>query len=167
MALGQIGRRSRQGTVTPRLQITAMMDMFTIIMIFLLVSFSSTPETLQLDQSLELPKSAAKLDYTKNIKLVMTQTSLQLEGEVVATLDGETIQGLDSHKPQSSSLYQRLKEYREKADAEAAAETGPDEVQNHLLFLCDRRHSFKTINSIIKTAGMAGYPNLQFAVLEK
>ncbi len=163
MALGQIGKRSRKNAVTPKLQITAMMDMFTIIMIFLLVSFSEKPETMQLDKSLELPKSAARMNYTDNIKLVMTQSSLQIEDELVASLQGEDIVGLNPEKLAESHLYRRLKQYRKEADR---AE-GLEEAKTHLLFLCDRRHSFKTINNVIKTAAMAGYPNLQFAVLER
>lgn len=163
MALGKLSRRSRKSSPAPRLQITAMMDMFTIIMIFLLVSFSSKPETMRLDKDLELPKSMAKLDYNKTIKLVMTQTSLQLEDEVLATLNGDTFIGLDPKKLKASSLYQKLRAFRSEVDAKPEEER----EQNHLLFLCDRRNSFKTINQVIRTAGMAGFPNLQFAVLAK
>ncbi len=172
MALGRMGRRSRKSAPLPKLQITSMMDMFTIIMIFLLVSYSSKPETMQLDKSIELPKSQAKLEYAQNIKLVMTQTTLKLEDEVVATLDGETIIGLDPNKLKESGLYQRLKQYRAEADAKPKVveeEVMPEgeQAESNLLFLCDRRNSFKTINEVIKTAGMAGFPNLQFAVLAK
>ena len=49
MALGK--RRKGAGQfVPPKLQITSMMDMFTIILIFLLFSFSDKPETITLDK---------------------------------------------------------------------------------------------------------------------
>jgi biopolymer transport protein ExbD len=163
MALDKM-RVPRKQQPLPKLQITAMMDMFTIIMIFLLVSFSSRPETLQLDKTVELPQSAAKQDYTKNIKLVLSQTSLQLQDELVASLVEGKIVGLDSNNLGKSILYQKLAKFREEADNVADKEEGKKE---HILFFCDKNHSFKVINDVIKTAGMAGYPNLQFAVLEK
>ncbi len=85
MALGKRRKRSKQ-LITPKLQITAMMDMFTIILIFLLFSFSNKPETMTLDKDLDLPKSIAKMDYRETIKLVLSQKSLKLEDKVVAKL---------------------------------------------------------------------------------
>ena len=47
MALGSQNRQKRK-TVPPKLMLTSMMDMFTIILIFLLFSFSEEPETIKL-----------------------------------------------------------------------------------------------------------------------
>ncbi len=163
MALGRRNSRVRAAP-TPRLHITAMMDMFTIIMIFLLVSFSDRPQTVELDRDLELPKSAARMDYTDSINLVMTRDALKIEGEVVARWDGDRPVGLDPDRLQESELYRRLKTYREEADQ--AGKAG-EETKPFVLFFCDRRLRFDAVNQVIKTAGLAGYPNLQFAVLQE
>ena len=102
MALGKTRRRS-QGFVPPKLQITSMMDMLTIILIFLLFSFSDTPENLTLDKDLELPTSTAKLNYSDNIKLVLSQKSLQIGDEVIAHLNGGKIVGLDPDRLKDSN----------------------------------------------------------------
>lgn len=162
MALGKRRIRSKQ-LITPKLQITAMMDMFTIILIFLLFSFSDKPETMTLDKDLELPKSIAKMDYKETIKLVLSQKSLKLEGEVVAKLKNGKIIGLNRKNPEKSILYKKLRSYWEEQDRVKAV--GATEKQ--ILFLCDKRLPFKTINSIVKVAALAGFPNFQFAVLEK
>ena len=162
MALGKTRRRS-QRFVPPKLQITSMMDMLTIILIFLLFSFSDTPENLTLDKDLELPTSTAKLNYSDNIKLVLSQKSLQIGDEVIAHLNGGKIVGLDPDRLKDSTLYRRLKSYRDK-EGSGELDKGP---KSTILFLCDKNLSFKTINNIIKTSGMAGYPNFQFGVLKK
>ncbi len=164
MALGSIGRRNRQ-FVVPKLHITAMMDMFTIILIFLLFSFSDNPETFQMDKDMNLPESTAKMDYKDSIKLVLSQTSLKLDGEVIAEIQDGKVIGLNPAELKKSSLYERLKAYRDQVVALNPNEDS--ESEKHILFLCDKRISFKTINNIVKTAGMAGYPNFQFAVLKK
>jgi len=162
MAFGK-SRRRTQRFIPPRLQITSMMDMFTIILIFLLFSFSDKPETIMLDKDLKLPVSNAKLDYNDNIKLVLSQNSLQLGDEVIARLENGNIVGLNRGKLKDSKLYKELKAYK-KSEKENDSESSKNES---ILFLCDRRLSFKTVNSIVKTAGMAGYPNFQFGVLKK
>jgi len=166
MALGQLRRQKKRPPV-PKLQITAMMDMFTIIMIFLLVSFSSKPERMTLEDGMELPQSNAKMDYSKDVRLILSTTTLTLEGEVLSELQDARIAGMDPDDLRSSELYRKLLAYREEADATPQDPGAPEEGQPHLLFFCDKRLPFETINSVIKTAGMAGYPNLQFAVLEK
>jgi biopolymer transport protein ExbD len=166
MALGNLSRQRKKSPV-PKLQITAMMDMFTIIMIFLLVSFSSKPERMTLEDGMELPQSSATMDYARDVRLVLSTTTLTLEGEVLGELTDARIDGIDPGNLRSSALYQRLRAYREEADAIPVTGESPEEDRSNLLFLCDKRVPFETINNVIKTAGMAGYPNLQFAVLEK
>jgi biopolymer transport protein ExbD len=163
VALGKSKKRSRVFR-PPALMLTSMMDMFTIILIFLLCSFSETPETLKLDQNLQLPKSSSEREYAKTIKVILSKKELRLNDEVMATVSGGIIQGLsDVQDLKTSSFFQRLKTYY-KSNKEDKSEA---EHPTHLLLLCDKSHSFKTINAVIKTAGMAGYPNFQFAVLQE
>ena len=172
MALGNI-KHKRKSAAAPKLMLTSMMDMFTIVLIFLLCSFSEKPETIKLDNELELPRSSAERNYDKNLKLVLTKSSLMLEDEIIAELENGKIKGIDEKNLKSSDLFKRLKEHYELSiktvDEKKAAETDPEEKTpgREIVFLCDKKHEFKTINQIMKTAGLAGYPNFQFAVLQE
>ena len=163
MALGKTRKRSKN-FIPPKLQITSMMDMFTIILIFLLVSFSDHPETVKIGEDLQLPSSTAKLDYNENITLVLSQKNLKLGDRVIGRLRNGKIIGLDTDNPEKSLLYKQLRARWEK---EKSIKTDVASKKTSILFLCDKRLTFKTINSIIKTAGMAGYPNFQFGVLSE
>jgi biopolymer transport protein ExbD len=162
-----LGRRKRQSQrfVPPKLMLTSMMDMFTIILIFLLFSFSENPETLKLDKNLELPHSSAESGYQKTIKIILSKKELLLNDEVMAEVHDSQIVGLVADDLTSSTLYQRLKAKR--AEQMASPPDSENRDAPHILFLCDQAYSFKTINNVIKTAGIAGYPNFQFAVLEE
>ncbi len=158
-------RRKSQKFIPPKLMLTSMMDMFTIILIFLLFSFSSNPEAIKLDKDLELPHSSAELGYQKTVKIVLSKKELRLDDQVMAQVRNRQIVGLNADDLTSSALYRQLKTRRSLQQEETAAgDTG--QKAPHILFLCDQSYSFKTINNVIKTAGMAGYPNFQFAVLE-
>jgi biopolymer transport protein ExbD len=162
-----LGRRKRkpQKFVPPKLMLTSMMDMFTIILIFLLFSFFEDPVDIRLDKNLELPNSSAELGYQKTLQIVLSKKELRLNDEVMAEVQGPRIIGLLSDDPAASTLYQRLKARR--SEQTAGVPDGTPGQVSHILFLCDKSHSFKTINTVIKAAGMAGYPNFQFAVLEE
>ena len=108
-------RLKRKSFVAPKLMLTSMMDMFTIVLIFLLFSFSDRVETIKLDEQLELPRSSTKVDYDKSIKLVLTKSSLMLEDEIIAELNNGEIKGFDQKDLKSSILYTRLKEHYEKS----------------------------------------------------
>jgi len=155
-------KRSTRSFKPPKLNITSMMDMFTIILIFLLFSFSSEPELAGLDKDMQLPQSTSKADFQDTIKLVLSRSTLKMDDEVVAQIENNVIVGLDPENLKSSGLYIRLSHRSEILNA---GDTGP-EGPRPILLLCDRRLPFKTINQITKTAALAGFPNFQFAVLE-
>lgn len=162
MALGR-RKRARQKFVPPKPMLTSMMDMFTIILIFLLCSFSENPEELKMGKDLELPRSNTEAGYDKAIKIVLSKKDLRIDDEFMAEVRNHEIVGLAADNLKLSSLYQRLMTKRGESNiANENATKTP-----HVLFLCDKSHSFKTINQVMKTAGMAGYPNFQFAVLEE
>ncbi len=162
MALGKKINHARKFTA-PKLQITAMMDMFTIVLIFLLFSFSDRPETMNIDKELDLPQSTAKMDYNGTIRMVLSKENLKLNDTVVAQLENGRITGLKNDRLKYSDLYRKLSFYREEMDS--SPEDG--KKGKHILFFCDKHIPFKTINSVMKTAGMAGFPDFQFAVLRK
>ncbi|MBN2297791.1 MAG: biopolymer transporter ExbD [Deltaproteobacteria bacterium] len=162
MALGR-SRRNRTQFIPPKLQITSMMDMFTIILIFLLFSFSNDIQAIKIDKDIQLPKSSAQTDYSDTLRLVVSQDKLWLGDEIVDRIEDGKIIGLSQINVQDSNLYQKLCTYREKT-----LHGGKGEAKsNQILFLCDRRLSFRTINNVIKTASMAGFPNFQFGVLKQ
>ena len=164
MALGKSRRRPMR-FVPPKLQITSMMDMFTIILIFLLFSFSDRPETLSIEKDLYLPVSNAKVDYNDKVRLILSRNNLKLGDEIIAHVKDGKVVGLNPQKLKESELYKRLSSIRKE---ETDTNMGTNEKkEDTVLFLCDKRLDFSTINSVIKTAGMAGYPNFQFGVLKK
>jgi len=162
MALGRSRMRSR-GFIPPKLQMTSMMDMFTILLIFLIISFSEHIVRFRIEGDIRLPSSSAQMDFKERTRLVVLENSLWLGEEKVTEIKDGAVVGLDPNNLKGSILYQRLKKCRR--EVEQSTDEGKD--KNLILFLCDKRLSFKTINNIIKTAGMAGFPNFQFGVLKQ
>jgi biopolymer transport protein ExbD len=142
---------------------TSMVDIFTFLLIFLLASFSDQVARFSIDGNINLPSSTAKADFTDSIRLAVSENTMWLVEEPIAQIKNGVVVGLDLNNLKGSVLFQKLVKCREKV----AQENVEGKDKNLILFLCDKRLSFKTINSIIKTAGMAGFPNFQFGVLKQ
>jgi hypothetical protein len=157
----------RRSGVVPKLMLTSMMDMFTIVLLFLLCSLSDRPETIRLDKDLELPRSSAEVSYDQNLKLVLTKSQLMIDDEKVAEVKNGKISGVDEKDLKASLLYKRLKDSYEKNKEKAVDNEEGKAKMQQIVFVCDKSHEFSVINQVIKTAGLAGYPNFQFAVLQE
>lgn len=162
MSLGKI-KKHGGSFVPPKLQITSMMDMFTIILIFLLFSFSDKPDIAGLEKNMELPTSSAKTEHSETMKLILSTTNLKLGDRVVAEVKDGKIIGLNPRNLKESALYQELKT----VSVETSSTISDSAEPKPILFFCDKRLPYKTINNITKTAALAGFPNFQFAVLKK
>ncbi len=171
MALG--GALRDQDFVPPTLQITAMMDMFTIIVFFLLFSYSERPDEIDLESNIDLPVSSAEREYDNVLKVFVSQDSVKIDDQLVAKIRQGKVVGYDPENPKNNGMYKALEKIREKqihsqqgepSDQEGAEVPVPPKKIAQVLFFCDKKVPFKAINTVMKTIGMVGYPNMQFAV---
>ena len=129
------------------LLLTALVDAFSILVIFLLMSFSSTGDLLIIGKETELPKAAQSELLERNAVVKVEQGLIFLENKVV-TAEG-LIQGLlDMHK---------------KFSADRPGEEFPGVVTVQ----ADRRVKYEFLNQIVLACAHAGYSDIHFAVLVK
>lgn len=129
------------------LLLTALIDAFSILVIFLLMSFSSTGEILFVGKGTELPKSsqAAQLERFPVVKV--DEGKVYLEDQLV-TADGLTAALLDLRKKY--------------------AESHPGEEDPGILTVqADRRVKYEILNQIVVAASQAGFSDLKFAAIIK
>jgi len=165
MSLGNT-LKSRRGFKAPALQITSMMDMFTIIVFFLLFSYSDKPDEFDLGKGLELPSSNVQIDYKNSLKLFISPESIRINNTQVSGISNLSVVKLDPANLQNSDLYKNIVEHKKNSDSKQSADKKGTPETQHILVFCDQRIPFKTLNLIIKTAGLAGYTNFQLAVTE-
>ena len=64
-----------------------MMDMMTIILVFLLKSFSSTTATITFDSNLQVPKSFTELKPKLAVTVTVTKKVILVEGDAIAPIN--------------------------------------------------------------------------------
>lgn len=144
--------------------LTSMVDMFAIMVIFLLQSFSAEGELIILPKGLELPKAENVGVLERAPSLVISQDQILLEGAVVGSTPAIAAQS----EWAVPSLQQALNQYRMKLVDEASKKglKGEDvqKAGQKINVSADKRLPFQVVKKIIYNAGFAGYPDFRFAV---
>lgn len=127
------------------LLLTALIDAFSILVIFLLMSFSSTGEILYLGKGQELPKAKLADELDRNPVVKIDDGKLYVEDKQV-NADG---------------LVQALLDLRKQFQ-----ETRPgQEFPATLTVQADRRVKYEQMSSIVQASAHAGYSDIKFAVI--
>src|SRR3954463_16818201 len=80
-AIRSYARKLAEPEVIKDLNITPMMDMMTIILVFLLKTFSTSSSTITFDQNLKVPSSTTQLRTKEAISVTVTKKVILVEGD--------------------------------------------------------------------------------------
>lgn len=153
-------RAMAKGRRKLNLQLTSLLDMFTIILVFLMVSFQSEDMDFILNSELELPVSGAKSPFKPAVNIAITQEAVMVDGEEVMQL----LEGGDVSEEQLA-----LGSVEAIADAVRAAweaENRDGDEENVVVIQADSHLPYHTIHLVMKSAAMSGFYRYRL-VIEK
>ncbi|MCB9648086.1 MAG: biopolymer transporter ExbD [Deltaproteobacteria bacterium] len=146
-----------------RINLTALMDILSNIIFFLMASFGAQTLELTSASKVQLPSSTSELTLKMSISVAVGMEEMFVEDEPVGRLDKGALVGLDEAR-----FHPRLEETLKRVRAERLAKNeqkkDADEV---ILFIADRRLEFNTIDRVMKTCARAGFTKFRFAVSKK
>lgn len=152
-----------------KIQITSMVDMFVILLVFLLKSYSSSPVNITPKEGLRIPESTAMADPVDVVKLIVSQDAIFLEDEKVLDMDkGNLPDGVTDQTDPSfiRSLYEALDERAKRA--KAISEVNDSfEFDGTVLMQADRGLTYEVLQKVMYTSMMAGYADVKLAVVQK
>jgi biopolymer transport protein ExbD len=170
-------KNTRRNPVDAGLNITSMMDMMTIILVFLLKSYSADDLTVTPSDDLMLPVSSALKAPKMAVNVIVSQTQILVDGVPVVALTrvvneetGIEVAAVpeDEIKGQLiDALHEKLVEKAESAKS-LGERTGLDEFgfKGEILLQCDRRLPFSIIRQVMYTAGQAQFSNFRFVIIK-
>lgn len=163
----QRGRGRSKVDKDATLNITSMMDMMTIILVFLLKSFSADGQILTNADNLILPNSVSKKKpQDVNLQVAVTNDMVLVDNQpIVPTEDVRKIPQ-DAHDPVIGKLEEKLKAcYRQ--EEEMVKLGALNAVQGRVIVQVDKNMDFDVLFKIMNTCGKVGYNNMNFAVMER
>lgn len=137
------GKRNLAATV----MLTSLVDTFSVLVIYLLVNFSTAGDLLYMSEGMELPGAVKAVELERNVVVKVEKDKLFIEEEEIAT--GGLVKKLIDMKKNWEKYY-------------------PDtEFTGAMTIQADRRQSYDLLSHVIQAGGHAGYSDINFAVIRK
>jgi len=163
-------RKARHRMTDSNVNITALMDILTVLLFFLIKSFSLSSTSLSIPDGVRLPASFTNSPVVDAVKLSLSEKELKADHQLLANLKNGQFRGSDLSRDHKTitSLKEYLDVQMQKKKAlipEGAREE--DETFGKLIIQADKELSFKTLKLVLHTAASSGYEDYQFIVKEE
>jgi biopolymer transport protein ExbD len=155
-------RRRRAPKAVVQLALISLMDIFTILLLFLLVHVSGDESVMPAPDTLTLPASTAKKSAKPTVTVLVTDEEIFVQGKRVM---GVTEAGKQSDvilapvKQELSRLANRSRLLSDKAATVAFA--------GDITIMGDKTIPFQLLKKLMATCAQAEYPNIALAVVQK
>ncbi len=142
------------------LNLTAMVDMLTIMVVFLLQTFSASGEIVFVQKNLMLPEAVNWVDLERAPVVTVTQEVVLLDGQPMASGDELTAQGVDQKITQLHDSLVTLKNNYKLVNPSTP-------FPGTVIVQSDKTVDFKVLKKVMYSIAVAGYRNMNFAVKPK
>lgn len=169
MRRGLARHMERRAPSTFKIQITSMVDMFVILLVFLLKSYSTSPVNVTPSDDMKLPLSSSFTDPLDAVKLVVSKKGIFLDDKKIAEIENLQIarKEIDNSDPNFvSALFKALDETA-KHTKEIAKVNETVSFDGKLLMQADRDLPYSLLQKVMYTSMLAGYSDLKLAVVAK
>jgi len=155
----RMAKHHRRNKGAGALNLVSLMDIFTILVFFLLVN-SSDVQTLPNAKDLKLPESIAEKKPEENVVVLVGKTDILVQGKPVAKIaDVMAIQGNDIPALREALLSQNDRVLRREAKDDIAG--------REVTIMGDKDISYRLLKKIMATCTASDYGQISLAVLQK
>jgi biopolymer transport protein ExbD len=152
-------RRHERGKKGGALNLVALMDIFTILVFFLLVN-SSDVETLPNAKDIQLPQSIAEAKAKESVVILISEEDILVQGSPVAKVaDVMKLKGNDIPQLRQALLSQN--------DRVMRRESQDDIAGREVTIMGDKDIPYRLLKKVMATCTMADYGQISLAVLQK
>lgn len=150
--------RSRKKGV-PAMSLTSLMDVFTILVFFLLVN-SSASELLEAPKNIKLPSSIVETKPRETVVILISNEEVLIQGELVILVS----EIIDSKREVIVEITRKLKELKKNV---IGISTKTVAQSNEVTILSHRTIPFKVLRKVMVSSTYAGYEKISMAVIQK
>ncbi len=143
------------------LNLTSMMDMFTIILVFLLKTYTTEGNLIQPSESLSLPKSTVRTPSEVALNLVVSKEMVTVNDKAVVPWEQVQRQKSFVIEPLRKELLYHATEAKRLQPEMGTSFSGKIVIQG------DKSIPYKDLVKVMATCGAAEYPNMRLVVYQK
>ena len=152
-------RMARNRKQVAALNLTSLMDVFTILVFFLLVNSSST-EVLETPKQLTLPASVVEEKPRETVVIFISPTEVTVQGELVALV--EDILASDTQNVEAIGV-----QLSQVSDKVVGISTRTVANSREVTILADKSIPFNVVKKVMSTCTSRGFERISLAVLQK
>ncbi len=156
-----VGGGSGKKSGYAELNLTSMVDMLTILVVFLLQTFSASGELLTVQKNIVLPEAQNFTDLEQAPIIAVSRDSVTLDGRPVA--DAGELNAENTADWKITKLHDELVTLKNNYKLLHPS----DEFKGMVIVQADRNVDFKVIKKVMYSCSMAGYQNVNFAIQQK
>jgi len=155
----RIRRMGRNKKTVIGLNLTSLMDVFTILVFFLLFH-SAGSEVLEAPKQIKLPDSVVETKPRETVVIMVSSETVLVQGKAVMN----TIQLLDAKEETVAEISERLKQIEQNI---IGISTKTVVEGKEVTILADKTIPFKVLKKIMSTCTGTGYGKISLAVIQK
>jgi biopolymer transport protein ExbD len=155
----RIKRMSRNRMKITKMNLTSLMDVFTILVFFLLVN-SGSVQVVEAPKNVKLPESVVQAKPRETVVIFVSPDDILVQGKPVAL----TSEVLNAEETLISAIGARLIEIR---DNVVGPSTGAVAASQEVTILADKSVPFIVVRKIMSTCTEVGFENVSLAVMQK
>lgn len=155
----RIKRMGRNRLKITKMNLTSLMDIFTILVFFLLVN-SGSVEVLDAPKEVSLPESRVETKPRETVVIFISPTEVLVQGQLVAMVD----EILEDKTSVLEPITARLAQLKENV---IGTTTLAVSTSQEITILADKSVPFMVVKTIMSTCTSEGFENVSLAVTQK
>ncbi len=160
-------RKHKREQLEFSLNVTSLMDVLTVLLFFLVKSYSVSQTALAMPEGLRLPASLVKADLEETVSVALTGKELRINNAVVATLVDGKFEAKDLSKDGRVVLPLKNfldEEYKKRNAVFSSAGMTENLPPGRVMIQSDKDLSFGIVKFVLHTAAVANYNDYEFVV---
>jgi biopolymer transport protein ExbD len=147
--------------------ITSLLDVFTIILLYLMKNYSAEGSILTNADNLVLPNSISNKKPTEvNLQISVADDIVTVDNAPCCPTDDIRKIPQENPDPIAQKLFERL-DSKYKQEEEMVRLGALNKVEGKITIQVDKNMDFDTVYKIMNTCGKVGYNNMNFAVMQR
>jgi len=152
------------------LNITPMMDMMTIILVFFLKSFSVSVENITLGEDLMIPDSTSQVKPHQAVQVTITRKAIVVEGDPIAAVKRGAVDASVKRDGASgyliNPLLNVLQKHATRLKKIEKMTGGRMRFKGELVLVADQNLPYRLVSEVLYTAGQAEFGKYRLLVLK-
>jgi biopolymer transport protein ExbD len=155
------------------LNITAMLDMMTIILVFLLKSMSQSSASIPQSGDLTIPKSVLTTEASQEgVAVLISKSTIVVDDNIVAQVPADATHGVEGKYKRTgpTDLYivplaNALQSWRER-DRQVRIATGKDPSSSEAIVIADSNTPYRLLTEVLFTLGQSEFAKFHLMVMQ-